>query len=388
MNWKKVLLLMLALMLAFALVGCGDDAGTDASDGGADTTVSTDADDALKIAIVTSPSGVDDGSFNQNNYEGIQAFIANNPNATVTPIQEPDFANAVPAVEAIVADYDVIVTPGFQFGGITEIARANPDKYFILVDAFPADPDDPFGDPVVVDNIYAMQFAEQESGFFAGIAAAMQTETGKVAVVNGVAYPSNVNYQFGFMSGVNYANKNLGTKAELVEIASYAGTDVFDNNVGGNYIGDFNDPEGGKKVGEALLDLGVDVIFVAAGNSGNGVFTAVKEDGNAWVIGCDVNQFADGDNGDNNIVLTSGLKVMDLNVERQLNAIADGTFKGGNYTLFADSDSTGFVYTEGQHQLKPEVLEELKKAYEAVKSGTIVPAGQFTDTTFDDFLGL
>ena len=54
-----------------------------------------------------------------------------------------------------------------------------------------------------------MNFAEQESGFFAGMAAALETKTNKVAVVNGIAYPSNVNYQFGFESGVNYANKGL-----------------------------------------------------------------------------------------------------------------------------------------------------------------------------------
>jgi basic membrane protein A len=132
-----------------------------------------------------------------------------------------------------------------------------------------------------------------------------------------------VNYQFGFECGVNYANKNLGAKASIVELPSYAGKDVTEADVGGNYIGDFSDPAGGKKVGEALLAKGVDVLFVAAGASGNGVFTAVKEAGNAWVIGCDVDQYDDGANGDSNIVLTSALKVMDINVQRQLDAIVE-----------------------------------------------------------------
>jgi len=384
MSWKKVLLVVAALVLMFALVGCGDDGAVDVVDN------DVASEDGLKIAIVTSPSGVDDGSFNENNYDGILAFIANNPSATVTDIREtdPNPDAAVAAVEAIVADYDVIVTPGFQFGGITDIARANPDTKFILVDAFPADPEDPFGDPVVLDNVYAMQFAEQESGFFAGIAAAMQTETNKVAFVGGMAFPAVVNYQFGFDSGVNYANKHLGTNAELIEIASFAGTDVTDTNVGGNYVGAFDNEADGKKVAEALLAEGADVLFVAAGGSGNGAFTAVKEAGNAWVIGCDVDQFNDGVNGDDNIVLTSALKVMDINVERQLNAIANGTFKGGNYLLQADTDSTGFVYTVGQHQLSDEAMDALNAAYKAVQEGTIVPPGNFSDTNSDDFLGL
>ena len=230
-----------------------------------------------------------------------------------------------------------------------------------------------------------MQFAEQESGFFAGIAAAMETQTGKVAVVNGIAYPSNVNYQYGFESGVHYANKNLGTSAELVELASYAGEDVTGANVGGNYVGDFNDEATGKVIGNALIAEGCDIIFVAAGGSGNGVFTAAKETTGVKVIGCDVDQYDDGANGDTNIVLTSVLKNMAINVERQLNAIADGTFKGVNYTLFANTDSTGYVSAEGRHQLSAATLEALEAAYAEVKAGTITPAANFNGILPESF---
>ena len=235
MSWKKVLLLVLVLALVVGVIACAGKT-PDAGD-----TEEPAGEAALKIAIVTSPSGVDDGSFNQDNYVGIQAFIAEHPESTVFPVQETDMANSVPAVEAIVGDYDVIVTPGFQFAGVSAIAQSNPDKKFILVDSFPSDPENPDGDPLAVDNIYAMQFAEQESGFFAGVAAAKETKTGKVAFVGGIAIPPVVNYHFGFESGVNYANKYLGTKAELVNIKSYAGTDVTGANVGGNYINDFVD---------------------------------------------------------------------------------------------------------------------------------------------------
>ena len=92
-------------------------------------------------------------------------------------------------------------------------------------------PTDAEGNTVELDNVYAMLFAEQESGFFAGIAAALETTTNKVAVVNGQPFPSNVNYQYGFEAGVNYANAKLGANAECVELASYAGT-YNDENIG------------------------------------------------------------------------------------------------------------------------------------------------------------
>ena len=376
---KKILAAMMCLVMAMALlVGCG---------GNKDTDKDSDAGKGLKIAIVSSPSGVDDGSFNENNYNGILAFIKANPDATVTPVREEtgDVAAAVKAVEDIVADYDVIVCCGFQFAGIATIAQENPSVKFILVDANPTDAE---GKEVEVDNIYAMTFKEQESGFCAGIAAALQTKTGKVAVVNGIAFPSNVNYQYGFESGVNYANKHLGAKAEIVELDSYAGTDVTNANVGGNYIGNFSDEATGKVVGKALIDAGVDVMFVAAGASGNGVFTAAKEAKDVYCIGCDVDQFDDGANGDANIILTSGLKIMDMNVEKQLNAIKDGTFKGGNFLLGADTDSTGFVSADGRHQLTEDTVKAVKEAFAKVKSGEIVPAANFNQLTPEAFTGL
>ena len=382
---KKLLsILLCAVMTASLLVGCGGSGKADSSD---DTGKDSGKESGLKIAIVSSPSGVDDGSFNQNNYEGIQAFIKENPDATVTPVKEEtgDTAAAVQAVADIVADYDVIVCCGFQFAGSGTIAEENPDVDFILVDSYPTNAD---GEEAEYDNIYAMQFKEQESGFCAGIAAALETKTGKVAVVNGIAYPSNVNYQYGFMSGVNYAVKNYGATAEIVELPSYAGTDVTGANVGGNYVGTFSDEATGKVVGKALIDEGADVIFVAAGASGNGVFTAAKEAKDVFVIGCDTDQYDDGVNGDSNIMLTSALKIMDMNVELQLNNVKEGKFKGGNALLGADTDSTGYVSEEGRCQLSDDTISKIDEAFAKVKTGDIVPAANFNDMTPDDFTGL
>ena len=405
---KRVVAVMLAAAMVCSLAACGgsesaapeavqesaeeeapaeDAAETEAepAEDAAETPAAEDETAAgLKIAIVSSPSGVDDGSFNQDNYNGILSFIENHPESTVTPVQEPtgDVAAAVQAVADIVADYDVIVCCGFQFAGITSIAQENPDVKFVLVDTFPSDAD---GNEAEVDNIYAMQFAEQESGFFAGMAAALETKSNKVSVVNGIAYPSNVNYQYGFECGVKYINETEGKSVEVVELPSYAGTDVTGANVGGNYVGSFADEATGKVVGNALIAEGVDIIFVAAGASGNGVLTAVKEADGVYFIGCDVDQYDDGANGDANVVLTSAVKVMHQNVERALEAVTDGSFKGGNVVLQADTDSTGYINADGRNQLSADSIKKMDEAYEAIKGGTIVPAANFNGITPDDF---
>ena len=246
---KKFLALALASVMAVSLVACGStNADTNAESSAAATTTATTAESSseepgLKIAIVSSPSGVDDGSFNQDNYNGVLKFIEENPNATVTPIREEtgDSAAAVQAVADVVADYDVIVCCGFQFAGIGNLAQENPDTKFILIDSWPTVDGTEVTADQVIDNVYAAYYAEQESGFYAGMAAALSTTTGKVAVVNGIAYPSNVNYQYGFECGVKYVNGTEGMNVEVVELPSYAGTDVTGANVGGNYVGNFSD---------------------------------------------------------------------------------------------------------------------------------------------------
>lgn len=343
--------------------------------------------DAINVAIVTSPNDVHDGGFNENNYNGVLQFIETNPDSSYAVVQDKtgDPASCVKTIEDIAADYDAIVCVGFQFSGISELAEDNPDVKFVLIDTWPADSN---GQTLELANINAMLFKEQEGGFLAGLAAALSTKTKKVAVVNGIAFPSNVNYQYGFMSGVNYANKHYGTEAQIIELSSYSGTDVTGKNVGGNYVGSFIDQANGKIVGQALIREGCDVIFVAAGGAGMGVFTAAKEAKDVFIIGCDADQFNDGSNGDSNVILTCTLKVMDLNVARVLRDAASGTFKGGNYNLGIAEDSIGYVKTPGHHKLSEASITKLDAALALMKAGKILPASFTSGTMPDNFDGL
>lgn len=384
---RKAAMLTLALLLVAALAfagGASEDAGKKEGK-------------TLRVAVVTSPSGVDDGNFNYDVYQGVIQF-ANEcaqhgyddvvyKNVNITSM---DWDTALkPGIEAIVTEYDVIILSGFQFGtlGLKTIAEANPDVSFMLVDAFITDAS---FNTVDVANVYAVQFCEQEAGFTAGMAAALTSKSKKVAVVNGIAYPSNVNYEWGFYSGVNYVNSQKAASdkswkpVECVELASRK-----DANFGGNYLGTFTDATVGKNVGDELIAAGCDVIFVAAGGAGNGVFTAAKEHDGVYVIGCDADEhdsgFKSGSSGDN-VVLTSALKVLHKAVKDALIDHSKGEFKGNVSTfLTAVNGYTGFVSEEGRHQLSPEAVAFMKEAFAKVVSGELVPAGQFTATKFADF---
>lgn len=384
LNRRQFVELMVAAGSAGALAACGGGSGD--SNGGDTKQGGDDAGKGIKVVILTN-TGIDDGSFNQSCYTGMKAFEANHSDCQISDVKEAEYNNLVPAVSDIVGDYDVFVLPGFNFAPVGPTCEANPDKKFIVVDSTITDAD---GNQMSLDNVYTMTFSEQQSGFFAGLAAALETKSGKVAVVNGMAYPSNVNYQYGFMSGVNYAVKHYGATATCVELPSYAGTDVQGNAVGGNYVGDFNDQATGKVVGDALIHEGADVLFVAAGNAGNGVFTAAKEADGVYLIGCDVDQYDDGAKGSGNIILTSTLKKMDVHVEKQLNAIYDGTFKGEDAYLGVKDDGVGYVTAEGRQQLQQGTLDKLAECYDLIKDGTIEPAADATVNDYkpDNFPGL
>ena len=355
---KKFFALILTLLLVLSLAACGGEAAP-ADVGGKASGEAT----GLKICFISS-AGSDDGSFVQNCYEGAKSFVDNHPDCDLTEIKQPDIEKLIPNVDELVADYDVFVLPGFYFAAIGDIAEINPDKYFIVVDSTITNA---AGEPMTLDNVFTMTFAEHQSAFPVGIAAALNSKSGKVAVVNGIAFPSNVNYQYGFTAGVQYANKVLGTNVECVELASYAGTDVLGNVVGGNYIGDFVDEATGKEVGKALIDQGVDVLFAAAGASGNGVLAAAKEAG-VLFIGCDVDQYNDCPD----ICLTSTLKIMDANVELQLEKIYDGSFVGEDGYLDCNNNGVGYVRAEGRCKLDADMISAIDAGFALVQSGEIV----------------
>ena len=369
---RKQMLIAVMLVIFVSMVACG-----------------RDDDSELRIAIVTNITGIDDMSFNQNNYEGIQAFIRANPDisVSVTHVHEPSNAPgaAMQAVENVAGDFDVIVLPGFQFRNIGEIAVNNPETYFLLIDVWPEE----FQGRSEFPNVRALSFAEQEAGFLAGVVAALESETGRVAFIGGEAFPAVVNYQFGFESGLHYANAVFGTDVHVVELPHRAGTDVRGINIGGNYVGTFYNTNDGNTISNELLSEGVDIIFVAAGGTGIEVHKAVRAyAGQARIIGVDTDQFDGLLPPGENVQITAVYKAMGLNVHRSLITIADGSFEGGNHIMRTDTNSVGIVLTPGRHQLPTETINRVNQLFALLRDGDIVPASNFNGYTPDNFPGM
>lgn len=380
MNRKKTPLfaVYLGLVLSLLLSGCHNGAvesplpsGESASPAPSEAPEPPFATHGMRIALCSSPGTVDDRSRNAESYSGVISFILSRESIdSVVPLQEitGDPAAAPQAFRELTASHDVMVFVGPAFSRLGALARENPDKYFILVDA-PLTAED--GSPIQLDNVCSLDFAEQECGFLAGMTAALETRTGRVAVINEDPGSSGSRYYYGFRSGVAYANGNLGTSAEVIDHPAYSGVGKDGSSLGGNYT--LGSDVTAHALGSSLLDEGCDILFVAAGTSGIGAVNAVKNRPGARIIGAETDQYLNGVNGEENVVLTSVTKNYAEAVLRQLSAIAAGTFRGGSVTLRAADGYTGYVSAEECQQLKPETVAALAEAYPLLQDGTIVP---------------
>jgi len=273
MKMKKAgLVLSMALAAGTILGACGK---------GGDT---KDAKGAFKVGMVTDSGTIDDKSFNQGTWEGIQAgakdlgFNLKQDTKYLKPAgeTEADYLKEIGNLND--AGFQFIITPGYKFE--TAINKAQ-DKYkddkFVIIDGTPHTAKD--FTPNVKDNTVSIFFAEHEAGYLAGIATAVQLKTGDVGFIGGMEIPAVQKYNWGFQQGIKYANEKLGTSITLKA-----------NNV--VYSGSFTDKAAGQQIAAQMYDRGVKAIFTAAGGVGQGAITEAKNrvasGKDVWVVGVDV----------------------------------------------------------------------------------------------------
>lgn len=378
-KWTR-LFLPLGLTLALLLGGCQSDPAESKRPSVGEvpppTPVPTQtlppfAENGMRIAFCTSPGTIDDGGRNSVCYDSLLSFFLSRDGIdSLVPLQEPtgDPLTAPQSFQELASSYDVMVFVGPAFSRIAPLAQQHPDTYFILVDAPLTDEN---GASSTLHNVCSLEFAEQECGFFAGMAAAMESETGRVAVITDDPSPASTRYYYGFRSGVAYSNGNLGTSAEIIDHPFYAGVGEDGSSLGGNYTGG-NDGTA-YALANSLIDEGCDILFVAAGHSGGAALSAIKERPGTRMIGAETDQYLNGDTGTENVVLTSVTKDLFASLRLQLDSIADGTFRGECRTLRCADNATGYVSADDRQQLKPETLSALAQAYSLMQEGTIVP---------------
>lgn len=379
---KKLIAPGLALALLFSLAGCMADPAVKVPSPGSvvvpggtpapsqSAAPNPFADRGMRLALCTSPATVNDRACNAACYEGVLNFmISRNLIDTVSPLQEltgdPD--EAVRFLQQAAENYDVFLCVGPVFSKAAAFAREHPDRYVIVMDA---------AVDGQADNLCSVSYAEEQCGFFAGIAAAMETQTGRVAVINSIPNEANTRYYYGFRSGIAYTNGNFGTTAEVVQLydPEYEGRSESGAYVEGNYTQGPAGQDAGYSLATVLIANGCDVLFVAAGASGSGAYTAAGEHDNVWIIGSESDQFSYGGKADgSNFVLTSTTKNLVIETEARINSIINGTFQSGNHRLTAADNALSYVSADDHQQLSEKTLKALADAYPMMQNGTIVP---------------
>lgn len=346
---KFTSMFMLMMVAVIALVACQKDKG------GADSTSDANQEN-FKVGMMIDSGTIDDKSFNQGTWEGIKAYTEDHKGVKGQHVQPngettADYLSA--ADNLMMAGNNVIVAPGYKFEeAITELQTANPDVSFVILEGEPQ----PLG-----ENTLSIFFAEQEAGFLSGVAAALQSQTGKVGFIGGMQIPAVERFGWGYVAGVAYANKTFGTN---VEVADY------------QYQGTFNDVQGGQMMAGGMYDKGIDIIFSAAAAVGNGVINEAKvrtENGdNVYVIGVDVDQYDEGLMSDgHSVILTSAIKQVGTAVYEALKAYGEGNFPGGQM-ITMDAKTDGIGLPEKNPNLSTETQEKVDDVLAKIKSDEIV----------------
>ena len=296
---KKILAMLLALVMVLSLAACAS-SGDDAQAGG-----------EYKVAMVTDYGDITDQSFNQTTWEAVEKFGKdNNVEYKYYKPTSNDTAGRVASVELAIAEgYNVIVMPGYAFGGtIAEVSSQYPDIKFIALDVAKGDlleggvplkgesydynPDNwNLTDYVHMDNVYCAIYQEELSGYMAGYAAVKLGYT-KLGFLGGMAVPAVMRYGYGYVQGAEAAAAELGITVDM----KYA--------YGNQFFGDADIT--------AVMDTwyadGTEIVFACGG----GIYTSAAEAAkkvNGKVIGVDVDQAAiiDGAYGEG-MTVTSAMK--------------------------------------------------------------------------------
>jgi basic membrane protein A len=350
----------MALALILLAASCGEDEDDgDGAEGGGGGGGGSD----FKACQVTDEGGVDDRSFNQTAFEGLeQAGEELDFEPVVLESQaESDYQ---PNVDTLMEqDCDLIVTVGFALGAATATgAEADPDQKFAIVDydysTAAGDAQDEY------DNVNELTFSTDQAAFLAGYVAAAMTETGVVGTYGGRPFPTVTIFMKGFEAGIDFYNEENGTDVQLI------GWSTADDD--GLFTGDFEDQSKGRTTTDQLLDQRADIIMPVAGPVGLGSVEAIRARGDAakliWVDtdGCEsAEQACD-------LFLTSVMKNMDVAVHDAVVATAEDEFESGLYVGTLENNGVQIApFHEFEDAVPAEVKDKLDELRQQIIDGEL-----------------
>ena len=339
---KKILALMLALCMVFALCACGssEPAAEDTAEAPAAEAPAEEAPaeeeaapaEKVRIGMVTDVGGVNDQSFNQTSWEGLQAL---DPEVfEVNYLESKTDADYQTNINTFIDEgYDLIICVGYMLADATrEAAEANPDQLFAIIDDSTID----------LPNVACLMFAQEQASYLVGLVAGSVTETKTVGYVQGMVSDSMNLFGIGYITGVLEACPDA-------TILQYN-------------VNNFGDIAGGSTAAKDMITNGADVIYHAAGGSGIGVISACDEEG-IWAIGVDTDQAPLAPDH----VLTSAMKRVDVASQDISKAVAEGNFTAGVHMY--DLSNGGVDLAPTRDHIPAEVLETVEAAKTAIING-------------------
>lgn len=325
-----------------------------------------DGEASLAACQVTDAGGVDDRSFNQTAFAGLQR-AEDELGVEARVLESTSEADFAPNIQTFLDDdCDLIVTVGFLLAEATaEAAEADTDQKFAIVDFDFAEFDDEgnFVGDITYDNVRELTFATDQAAFLAGYLAAGMSETGTVGTYGGINIPPVTIFMNGFLAGVRHHNAEKGTD---VEVLGWDGTD-------GQFTGNFESQEDGRNITDQFLANGADIIMPVAGPVGLGTTAAVEtfnsenDDVQASVIWVDTDGFESVPDSQS-LFLTSVEKKIDNAVYDQVERVANDNFEGGLYTGTLENEGVGIAPF---HDFEDEVPQELKDELDALREEII-----------------
>lgn len=338
---KKVVAFVLAAAMSMSLVACGSSTASSApAASAASQAASTPAADGktVKIGMVTDVGGVNDKSFNQTSWEGLQALAAEDPSFEVSYLESHTDADYAANLEAFIdEDYDLIISVGYMLADATRAAaEANPDQKFAIID-----------DATCQDlpNVACLMFAQEQASYLVGVVAGMATKSNTVGYVQGMVSESMNKFGVGYIAGVLAANPD----AKVLQFNANS----------------FGDAAGGSAAATQMITNGADVIYHAAGGTGNGVIEACNTNG-VFAIGVDTDQSPLAPD----VVLTSAMKRVDIASQDISLAVLNDEFTGGVHQY--DLTNGGVDIAPTQDLLTEEAITAVEAAKEDILSGAVV----------------
>jgi basic membrane protein A and related proteins len=310
--------------------------------------------------MVTDTGGINDKSFNQSAWEGMQQAATANANVTVKYLPSTSESDYVPNINQFISEKcGIIVTVGFAMGPATQTASGkNPTQDFAIVDnAYPK----------VISNVDSLVFNTVQDGFLGGYLAAGMTKSGKVATFGGAQYPTVTIYMDGFWDGVQYYNSKHGTHVQVLGWSEATQK--------GEFTGDFTNETKGQTVTQTFIQEGADIIFPVAGNVGLGSAKAVQQ---ADAQGGKVNMLWVDTDGCISAAqyckyfISSVTKGIQASVKAAVLGAAGGTFKGGDYIgTLANGGVLLSPFHDFTSKVPASLQSELKTLQAGIESGAI-----------------